>query len=127
MDWGAQPGALPGDDVDSFIRREGPAAFQRLIDSARPAGEWVILQAARQLGPDAEADERAAVVQRLLEVIRRTADPVLHAAYRRRVAAIGQVDELTIANMLGERLFKPRRQHRGGVSMDFEEGDHGAL
>ena len=31
-----------GDDPDSFIRREGPSAFQTLIDAAMPAGTWKV-------------------------------------------------------------------------------------
>lgn len=116
VDWGAQPGARPDDDVDSFIRREGPDAFQRLIDSAKPAGEWRITHEERRMSPAAEAEERSAVVQRLLAVIRAETDPVMRAHYRRRVAAIGQVDEMAMAKMVGDRLYQKPRP-RGGVTL----------
>lgn len=32
----------PGDDPDSFVRREGGPALQAIIDAAKPAGVWVL-------------------------------------------------------------------------------------
>ena len=40
-----------GHDPDSFIRLEGPAAFQALIDAATPAGVWILERALDNL-PD---------------------------------------------------------------------------
>lgn len=37
-----------GDDPDSFIRREGPVAFQTLVDAAVPAGSWLLDRAATE-------------------------------------------------------------------------------
>lgn len=115
-DWGGEPLARPGDDPDSFVRREGADAFRRFLARAKPAGEWIIIQEERKLSPEADAMERAEVVQRLLKVIRDTIDPIERASYRRRIAIIGGVSEIAIANLVGDRLYPPPVQH-GGVSI----------
>lgn len=102
-DWGGEPLARPGDDPDSFVRREGPDAFRRFIANAKPAGDWIITQQERALSPTADAMERSEVVRKLMDVVTREGDPILRAHYRRRLADIGQVEPTVIALMAGER------------------------
>jgi len=95
-DWKAQPGYVPGDDPDSFIRREGPDAFQHLIDTAKPYGDWIID------GTFADLDEKddiyvvAQVVKGLVEMAHREPDPIIRAHYLRRIASMAQVDEAVL-------------------------------
>lgn len=104
VDWNGDALAHVGDDVDSFIRREGPAAFRRLIAHAIPSGDWIILQRERAITTDTDVLERAAIVSRLLPIVRRETDPIIRSHYRQRLAAVGRVSEAVIARMVGDRM-----------------------
>lgn len=117
-----------GDDPDSFIRREGPAAFRALIAAAKPWGEWRFTREEAHITDDTDAYERSRIVSRLLPVVRTVGDQVVRRHYRRRLARIGQVDEPTIARLLNDRLqidpppWEPlpvnvHRIRRGGVPL----------
>ncbi len=74
--------ALPGDeDPDTLIRKHGPAAFQDLLDRARPLSEALFDFVREQGGGDAP-EQRAALRARLVAATGRIADRSLAAEYR---------------------------------------------
>lgn len=91
-DWQSQPGYVPDDDADSFIRREGPEAFRRMIDSARPAGEWIIDQVERDLEDESDIYVVAQAIKGLVEMAAKEPDPVIRSHYMRRISTMAQVD-----------------------------------
>ena len=119
MDWKGEPLAVVGDDPDSFIRREGPEAFQRLVDNARPYCDWLIERAAASY-ETLDIYQRAASIRTLVAVVKRTAlDPVVRAHYRSRIAALAGLDEEEVRQLMGEQAGTRRPQNvkrsNGGV------------
>ena len=119
IDWKGEPLAVVGDDPDSFIRREGPDAFQRLVDDAKPYCDWLIDQAADAY-ETLDIYQRAASIRTLVEVVKRTAlDPVVRAHYRSRIAALAGLDEEEVRSLMGERATARRvqdvKRSNGGV------------
>ena len=97
-------------DPDAFIRSAGPAAFQAVIDAAQPWPEFRFRHEEDQITDATDVYERARIVLRLLPVFSNQFfenDAIIRAHYRRRLAAIGQVDERTVAGMLGDPLPEP--------------------
>lgn len=83
IDRGLRFASLPvGQDPDSLIRATGPAAFQAVLDRARP---FSIAQYAFLRGPgtDDSAEHRAAFRARLADAAGKVRDQVLAAEYRR--------------------------------------------
>jgi DNA primase len=111
VNWKEESRALPGDDVDSFIRREGPAAFEAMIARAKPHMDVVIDQAT-EAWEASDVYERSRTVKRLLEAVAGESDPVIRAHYRKRIA---QLADITPADV--ERAITPRQQkHRSGAA-----------
>ncbi len=74
--------ALPGgDDPDTLIRKQGPAAFQSVIDGARPLAE-ALFHVLREQGTGDTPEQRAALRARLVAAAGRIADRSLAAEYR---------------------------------------------
>jgi DNA primase len=110
-DWKAQPGHIPGDDADSFIRREGPEAFRRMIDTAKPHGVWVIEEVERELEDEEDIYVIAAAIKGLVEMAAKEPDPVIRAHYLRRIAEVAQVDESALMTPVpAGRPVRPARQ-----------------
>ena len=74
--------ALPGgDDPDTLIQQRGPAAFQAVIDAARPLSE-ALFDFVREQGHGDTPEQRAALRARLVAAAGRIADRSLAAEYR---------------------------------------------
>ncbi len=74
--------ALPGgDDPDTLIQQRGPAAFQAVIDAARPLSE-ALFDFVREQGHGDTPEQRAALRARLIAAAGRIADRSLAAEYR---------------------------------------------
>ena len=90
--------ALPAtDDPDTLVRRQGPAAFQAILDSARPLAE-ALYDLLREASGDATPEQRAAFLTRLDQAARRIPDRALADEYR---------------ETLRGRFYAARRQNRG--------------
>lgn len=63
----------PGEDPDTFIRKEGAPAFQRLLDAATDAAAFL---AGASLGTGGENPSKEQRVRRYVEVISRVQDPI---------------------------------------------------
>lgn len=93
-DWKDAPGSVPGDDVDSYLRREGPDGFRHMIDNARPYGDWLIDAVEEELEDETDIYVIAQAVKRLLSVMAKEPDPVIRAHYMRRVATLAKTEEV---------------------------------
>ncbi len=74
--------ALPGgDDPDTLIQKQGAAAFQAVVDAARPLSE-ALFHFVREQGAGDTPEQRAALRARLVAAAGRIADRSLAAEYR---------------------------------------------
>ena len=85
-----------GEDPDTLVRRQGNAAFQGVLDTARPLAD-ALYDLLREGGGDATPEQRAAFRTRLEEAARRIPDKTLAGEYRRA---------------LNDRFFAEQRQKR---------------
>ena len=114
IDWKGSPLTVPGDDPDSFIRREGPAAFQQLIDSATPYGDWIITETERGLADVDDIYVIAHAVKGLLEMAQQEPDPVIRGHYMRRISQMAKVDEAVLMTPVSPEptWTEPARQRK---------------
>ncbi|HTC12535.1 MAG TPA: DNA primase [Acetobacteraceae bacterium] len=76
---------LPGgEDPDTLVRRQGNAAFQGVLDAARPLAE-ALYDMLREGGGDSTPEQRAAFRTRLEDTARRIPDKTLAGEYRREL------------------------------------------
>ncbi len=76
---------LPGgEDPDTLVRRQGNAAFQGVLDTARPLAE-ALYEMLREGGGDSTPEQRAAFRTRLEDAARRIPDKTLAGEYRREL------------------------------------------
>ncbi len=74
-----------GEDPDTLVRRQGPAGFQAVLDSARPLADALynlLRQGLSGQGGDATPEQRAAFRTRLEEAAKRIPDKSLAGEYR---------------------------------------------
>lgn len=81
----------PSEDPDSFLRREGPEALQKLIDGAQGLNEHLIGEAARQASDDAHGKVRG--IRSLAPLVQSVQDPMERDLYRRTIARAFRVSE----------------------------------
>ncbi len=72
---------LGGDDPDTLIQKQGAAAFQAVVDAARPLSE-ALFHFVREQGAGDTPEQRAALRARLVAAAGRIADRSLAAEYR---------------------------------------------
>jgi DNA primase len=70
------------EDPDSLVRKGGPAAFQAVLEAARPPADTLYDTIRAQVG-EATPEQRAALRGRLIEATARIEDKALAAEYRR--------------------------------------------
>jgi DNA primase len=87
-----------GEDPDTLVRKGGAAAFQSVLDAARPLGE-ALYGLVAEGRPIATPEQRAALRTRLEEAARSITDRALAAEYRRALL---------------DRFFAATRPGRGG-------------
>ena len=87
----------PGEDPDTFLRKEGPSAFQGLLaDAADPAA----FLAEASLGAGGENPSVEARVRRYVEVIGRAEDPIRRRLLVRRGAEAFALEEKVLLDAL---------------------------
>jgi DNA primase len=89
----------PGEDPDTLVKKAGRAAFQAVLDGARPLSD-ALYDLLRSLGGEATPEARAALLRRLDAAARRIPDRMLADEYRqalrskffaaRRAARVGR-------------------------------------
>lgn len=80
----------PGDDPDSFLKREGPEAFEKLLLEARPFFDFQI-DRARAEGGLAHAQARAATARTIAELLAHIRDTVSRDSMLNHCATLLQV------------------------------------
>lgn len=107
VNWKEESRALPGDDVDSFIRREGPAAFEAMVARAKPHMDYVIDQV-EEAWESLDVYARSKAVKTLLLATANETDPVVVAHCRKRIAELADIRRADV-----EQVIAPREQkHR---------------
>jgi DNA primase len=96
----------PGEDPDTFLRKEGPSAFQALLSDAADAAAFL---AGASLGAGGENPSVEARVRRYVEVIGRAEDPIRRRMLVRRGAEAFALEEKVLLEALerkGGRVAK---------------------
>jgi len=96
----------PGEDPDTFLRKEGPSAFQALLADAADAAAFL---AGASLGAGGENPSVEARVRRYVEVIGRAEDPIRRRMLVRRGAEAFALEEKVLLEALerkGGRVAK---------------------
>jgi DNA primase len=80
-----------GDDPDSFVKREGPAAFNALIKTAKEAGDFLIDKLASE--SDGSPHGKSAAINELMPYARALADAIVRDAFLDKLALRLRVDK----------------------------------
>ena len=95
------------DDPDSFVRREGKAAFERLLtETALPLSTFALkeLTASADMG---SAEGRARFVQEAKPLVKQISAPILGLMIRKRVAELGGISQAELEERLEWRPTSP--------------------
>ena len=97
-----------GMDPDDMVREEGPSAFARLLDGAKPLVEALMDRMIQEAEPTIEG--KAAVVKRLSPVISAVTDPVKRDLYLKRLAsALDTSIDAVLSSVMDGRAAAARR------------------
>jgi DNA primase len=101
------------DDPDSYVRREGKAAFEELVDSATPLSEFAIKHLASAVDM-ATAEGRAKFLQDAKPLVKQISAPIFGLMLRKRIAELSGITQAELEQRF--ELKVPRRtqdvQHR---------------
>jgi len=111
VDWKAQPGYRAGDDADSFIRREGPEAFQRMVDEAKPAFEMIVKDAWERFGDAPDLYRRTEIIEQMLDRLI-SAPPVIRREYIRIFGAYFEFEEDEVVKLIADTLAVAKHEGR---------------
>ena len=95
------------DDPDSYVRREGTAAFERLLsETALPLSTFALkeLTARADMG---SAEGRARFVQEAKPLVKQISAPILGLMIRKRVAELGGISQAELEERLEWRPARP--------------------
>jgi DNA primase len=94
------------DDPDSFVRREGKAVFERLVDAATPLSEFALkhLTAPVDMG---SAEGRAKFLQDAKPLVKQISAPIFALMLRKRIAELAGITQIELEQRL--ELKAPRR------------------
>lgn len=95
----------PGIDPDDFVRRNGPEAFRRLLEAARPMLDQFI----QDNIADSTIPGRVAVLERIAALLVRVKDPTTRELYVRRVAGVLQMEPHLVTRALRDAAGKEHR------------------
>jgi DNA primase len=93
-----------GDDPDSFIRREGPAAFTARLGAAKPLFTW-FLQRVGERTSAGTVEGKVAICNEIAPKLQKMSDPLERGLYVREIARRFGIDEQQIRNRLGRGSF----------------------
>jgi len=80
------------DDPDSYVRRQGKDAFEKLLDDAQPLSGFLLQQLTANVDM-ATAEGRAKFLQDAKPLLKQVAAPMLSLMLRKQMAAIAGVDQ----------------------------------
>jgi DNA primase len=119
----------PTEDPDSFLRRHGRAALEKVIAGSLGLVEHLIREAARRAGDDARGKARG--IRSLADVVARVDDPMEQDLVRRQIAHEFGVDEALVFKYLrapAEGVAEdPGEERPGGARRKAEGAVTGAL
>jgi DNA primase len=108
------------DDPDSYVRREGKEAFERLLATeAIPLSAFALTQLAERTDMTS-AEGRARFLQEAKPLVKQVSAPILGLMLRKRIAELGGVSQQELEERfdLGaprRAPAAPQRQHRAGA------------
>jgi len=112
--------ALPGgDDPDTLIQKQGAAAFQAVVDAARPLSE-ALFHFVREQGAGDTPEQRAALRARLVAAAGRIADRSLAAEYRSAL-----LDQFYASRKRGGKASPQARPARTPTTLDTVQAERG--
>lgn len=77
----------PEDDPDSFIRKNGAAAFSNCVNTARPAFESYMRSLVEHQPPD-NVDSKVRIIDEVLPKFRKIADPIERDLYEKEICRL---------------------------------------
>ncbi len=98
-----------GDDPDSFIRREGPAALLAKIDTAQPLVAWA-LDRVLPSADNAPIEERLASLEQAAEVLRQVQNPIVRRHYEAELERRLNIDPKLYSRYLTQATRRQERQ-----------------
>ena len=101
-----------GEDPDSFIQKNGAAAFENLLANAKPLGEYAAEQLLESAGAETDEGRRSAAAQggiALLAKLRQDQAPFLHGILKKSMAERIGVSEGELEKRARARAAAPRR------------------
>ena len=102
----------PEDDPDTFVRREGQAAFQAAVDAARPLSQFLFAELTSQV--DLATDEgRARLVTLAKPLVTQVTTPALGALLRSRLAELARLPAESLGLGPATSQAAPSRVGRG--------------
>jgi DNA primase len=113
--------ALPGGkDPDSFIRSEGAAAYNKLLQSAPPYLDYLIGRAQR-LGV-ANAEEKLRAINFLLPYVQRIPNSILRSEWASRISQQLRVDQPVLREALRRAATERHGQVKQHVALAARQG-----
>jgi DNA primase len=86
----------PEDDPDTFVRREGKAAFEAAMDGARPLSQYLFAELSGQVDMASE-EGRARFVAQARPLVTQVTAPALGAMIRKRLAELARLEAEELA------------------------------
>lgn len=115
------------DDPDTFIHREGTAAFRRQMTDSQPFFDYV-LTALSQEHDLKTVNGKAAIAREMMSYLEQVKDPIQLALYRTKLADYLNINEQTIVKLIPKDLkqaSQPTRYQR--IESRLEKAERGLL
>ena len=105
-----------GEDPDSFLKKEGPAAFAERVAKARPIFEWFFRQLVQESNVGT-VEGKVSVVEELAPRLKKMANPVERDLYVKEIARLLGISERVLAKKVGGAAvaaaeYAPERQRK---------------
>ena len=98
----------PGKDLDDTIK-EGASQWQELITNAKPLIEFIFNTQINKIDPS-DANDKSAVVEKLLPLITHIKDPIRQGHYAQRLAHLLNIDKHFVEDALKKFSIKEKKQ-----------------
>ena len=89
----------PEDDPDTYVRREGKAAFEKAMDGAKPLSQFLFAELASHVDMGTE-EGRARFVAQARPLVAQVTAPALGAMLRKRLAELARLEAAEMAALL---------------------------
>ncbi|HEY4743038.1 MAG TPA: DNA primase [Desulfuromonadaceae bacterium] len=112
-----------GDDPDSFLARNPPAAFTTCRDRARPAFEYFVRTVLAQTPPDS-VDSKVRIIDEVAPRYRKIGDPVERDLYEKEICRLLGITVHAFRKRLGGMNLAPRDLQQHGQGTRTTQGDN---